>query len=238
MNCPLEYQVHCGTYMLKGETHFWWEGAQKIIASHEESIIWYEFKEAYLRKYYLITTRMKLHAAFLELKESDKSVEDYDLEFNRLARFSLEFVSTKELKAERFIADLREDIKGYVASQASTDYTEAFKMATLIDMPCIDKLQSGSAKTPHTTAQGKKINWNLPRTSRPHRGGIINQGRASVQNKNPCPKCQRSHLRECRQGTDVCYSCGQTGHFVANYPQRRDHTTNRPAIKNLLGFLS
>ena len=22
MNCPLEYQVHCGTYMLKGEDHF------------------------------------------------------------------------------------------------------------------------------------------------------------------------------------------------------------------------
>ena len=22
INCPLEYQVHCGTYMLKGEAHF------------------------------------------------------------------------------------------------------------------------------------------------------------------------------------------------------------------------
>ena len=22
MNCPLEYQVHCGTYMLKEEAHF------------------------------------------------------------------------------------------------------------------------------------------------------------------------------------------------------------------------
>ena len=27
MNCPLEYQIHCGTYMLKGEAHFWWKGA-------------------------------------------------------------------------------------------------------------------------------------------------------------------------------------------------------------------
>ena len=40
-----------------------------------------------------------------------KSLEDYDLEFNRLARFSPIFVSTKELKAEHFIAGLRETLE-------------------------------------------------------------------------------------------------------------------------------
>ena len=88
---------------------------------------------------------MKLQVAFLELKQGDKSVEDYDLEFNRLTRFSPIFVSTEELKAEHFIASLRENIRGYVASQASTDYTKVLKMAILIDMHCIDKLQSESA---------------------------------------------------------------------------------------------
>ena len=126
--------------MLKGETHFWWKGAKKIIAPHAESIIWCKFKETYLYKYYPVTARMKLQAAFLQLKQGDKYVEEYDLEFNRLARFSPIFVSTEELKAEGFIAGLREDIKGYVASQTSTNYTEALKMATLIDMPHIDKL--------------------------------------------------------------------------------------------------
>ena len=27
MKCPPEYQVHCETYMLKGEAHFWMKGA-------------------------------------------------------------------------------------------------------------------------------------------------------------------------------------------------------------------
>ena len=81
-----------------------------------------------------------MQAAFLELKQGDKYVADYDLEFNRLAKFSPIFVSTKELKTEHFIAGLREDIRGYVASQASTDYTVTLKMATLIDMPRMDKL--------------------------------------------------------------------------------------------------
>ena len=83
--------------MLKGKAHFLWKGAQKIIAPLGESITWCQFKEVYLHKYYLVTARMKLQAAFLELKQGDKSVEDYDLEFNRLARFSTIFISTKEL---------------------------------------------------------------------------------------------------------------------------------------------
>ena len=33
----------------------------------------------------------------------------------------------------------------------------------------------------------------------------------------------------------LTYSCGQTGYFVANCPHRRDHNTNRPAVKNQRG---
>ena len=89
---------------------------------------------------------MKLQAAFHELKQGDLSVEDYDMKFNRLARFSPIYVSTEELKAECFVASLRENIRGYVASQASTNYVAALKTATLIDAPRTDKLQAGSAQ--------------------------------------------------------------------------------------------
>ena len=102
--------------MLKGEAHFWWKGAKKMIAPLVEYISWCQFKEAYLRKYYPVTARMKLQAAFHELKQGDLSVEDYDLEFNILPRFSHIYVSTEELKVERFIVGRRENIRGYVAS--------------------------------------------------------------------------------------------------------------------------
>ena len=88
MNCPPKYEVHCGTYMLKGEAHFWWKGAQKNITPQGDFITWCQFKDAYLHKYYPITTRVKMQATFLALKQGDRLVEEYDLEFNRLARFS------------------------------------------------------------------------------------------------------------------------------------------------------
>ena len=116
MNCPLEYQIHCRTYMLEGEAHLWWKGVKKMIAPLGEPISWCQFKEAYLCKYYPVAARMKLQEAFHELKQGDLFVEDYDQEFNRLARFSPIYISTEELKAERFIASLRKNIRGYVTS--------------------------------------------------------------------------------------------------------------------------
>ncbi|XP_023552602.1 uncharacterized protein LOC111810207 isoform X2 [Cucurbita pepo subsp. pepo] len=68
MNCPPEYQVHCGTYMLKGEAHFWWKGARKTITPVGGYISWNQFKEAYLCKYYPTVARLKCQATFLELK--------------------------------------------------------------------------------------------------------------------------------------------------------------------------
>lgn len=76
---------------------------------------------------------MKLQAAFLQLKQGDKPVEEYDLEFNKLARFSPAYVSTEKLKTERFIAGLRENLKGHVVAQASSGYVEALRVAILIN---------------------------------------------------------------------------------------------------------
>ena len=235
MNCPPEYQVYCGMYLMEGEAHFWWKSAKKMIAPLGEPISWCQFKEAYLRKYYLVAARMKLQAAFHELKQGDLSVEDYDMKFNRLARFSPIYVSTEELKAECFVASLRENIRGYVASQASTNYVAALKTATLIDAPRTDKLQAGSAQKSQMAVQGKQINQNYPKTGRPPRGGTANRGRAPTQNRTNCLQCQRPHKGECRAGTNACFSCGQTKHYATNCPQTRDQNTNRPAIQNQRG---
>ena len=54
-------------------------------------------------------------------------MEEYDLEFSRLARFSPAYVSSNELKAERFISGQREDLKGNVTAQSSSIMRKPFR---------------------------------------------------------------------------------------------------------------
>ena len=89
--------------------------------------------------------------AFLALKQGDKSVEEYDLEFNKLARFSPAYVSF-ELKGERFIPGLREELRGNVASQSSFVYAKALQVATLLDASHTDKLQLRTVQLSHTAS--------------------------------------------------------------------------------------
>ena len=132
MKCPPEYQVHCGTYMLKDEANFWWKGGQRTITPEGGYISQYQFKEAYLYKYYPVVARLKCQTTFLKLKQGDKTDEEYDLEFNKLARFCPEYVSNEKMKTNRFVAGLRIEIQGPIMVQASSDYAVA--LVNVIDM--------------------------------------------------------------------------------------------------------
>ena len=134
-----------------------------------------------------------------------------------MVRFSPAYVSSKELKGERFIAGLREELRGNVASQSSFVYTKALQVATLLDSSRTDKLQLGIAQSSH-------------RTGTPPRGRIDKRRRASVRNMTLCPICRRPHTGECRAGTDACYRCGQVKHFAVDCPQRNDQRVNWPTV--------
>ncbi|XP_015057547.1 uncharacterized protein LOC107003789 [Solanum pennellii] len=47
-----------------------------------------------------------------------------------------------------------------------------------------------------------------------------NGGEMQLPKKN-CANCGRAHSGECREGINVCFGCGKSGHMVRDYPQNR-----------------
>ncbi|KAL8099040.1 hypothetical protein AgCh_031655 [Apium graveolens] len=74
------------SYILKGETNFWWESMRTL--EGEGLVSWTQFIELFLEKYFLDCLQNQLEVEFLELKQGEKSVSEYAAMFTELARLA------------------------------------------------------------------------------------------------------------------------------------------------------
>jgi hypothetical protein len=75
----------------------------------------------------------RMKKEFLELKQGNKSVVEYEIEFSRLARFAPEFVQTDGSKARRFESGLRQPLKRRVEAFELTIFREVVSKAQLLE---------------------------------------------------------------------------------------------------------
>ena len=84
-------------------------------------------------------------------------MEDYDIEFNKLAQFASEFVSTEKMRINCLIASLRDEIQEFVVAHDSLDYASALKFAILMDMHRLKgKSIAAASSVPTTSGQKRK----------------------------------------------------------------------------------
>ncbi|MGI4673460.1 retrotransposon gag family protein [Klebsiella pneumoniae] len=93
------------TYLLKGEANYWWEAKKNI--ETDTIVTWERFKHLFLEKYFPRFMETQMELKFLELKQGNLSVSEYEAKFTELTRFVPEFVSTEEKKAKRFQQGLK-----------------------------------------------------------------------------------------------------------------------------------
>ena len=87
----------------------------------EDPISWTRLTELFLKKYFPDGLRSQLEVEFLELKQGERSVLEYEAKFTKLARLVPEYVSTEIQKARRFQQGLKPEIRrGVVALQLKT----------------------------------------------------------------------------------------------------------------------
>ncbi|XP_022895365.1 uncharacterized protein LOC111409559 [Olea europaea var. sylvestris] len=232
MACTDAQKVSCAEFMLVGAAGHWWESASRTRTEAQQcAMTWAQFKEEVMTKYFPQSLRDRREAEFLQLKQGNMSLDEYERKFEQLSRYATHLVDTEPKKARRFELGLSPEIGGIMESHHTTTYSEVLQRAQSIS----DRLEMDRMTEKNNESYGKR-KWNG-----------LNKGKGFGQFKNPnigsgsgsskpnkvtprCPKCNKAHGGECWFGKNVCYRCGQEGHFASDckaYPPKKDNEQGR-----------
>lgn len=119
------------TYFLKGEVIYWWESVKAMEVTQQVS--WERFKKLFLDKYYPKYMQNQMELKFLELKQGNMTVLEYEKKFTELSRFVTKYTSTEEEKAKKFQQGLEPWIRDRVAMFELETYAGVVQKAALIE---------------------------------------------------------------------------------------------------------
>ncbi|KAL8088724.1 hypothetical protein AgCh_038489 [Apium graveolens] len=79
------FKTDYASYFLRNEVNYWWESTRTL--EGEGPVLWARFTELFLEKSFSDCLQSQMEIEFLELKQADRSVAEYEAKFTELARF-------------------------------------------------------------------------------------------------------------------------------------------------------
>ena len=148
VNVGEDLKTNFASYFLRNEAMYWWESVKAL--EPVEIVTWGRFTELFLEKYFPKYMQNQMELKFIELKQENLSVTEYEARFTELARFVPEYVNTDEKKAKRFQQGLKPWIRSKVALFELNTY------AAVVQKALIGEGESGMLQK---EKEGKKRKW-------------------------------------------------------------------------------
>ncbi|KAL4592790.1 hypothetical protein LXL04_005795 [Taraxacum kok-saghyz] len=205
--CADEDRVVYAVTMFKNEAIYWW-GMVKEVRGRDvaKRMTWDEFIKIFKEKFCPRTAVKQLEEEFLKLEQGNMMVREYTTKFIEKAIFAKLYVSTEEMRIERYIWGLKTSIREFVEIQKPGTFQSAVDAVESREREKNRQGEdrvSGKRKLEVTSNEFKK-----GRTSSPERK--FEQGSVAKQ----CLKCNRYHNGECTMNQRTCYKCGKPGHIA------------------------
>ncbi|XP_074323471.1 uncharacterized protein LOC141660385 [Apium graveolens] len=181
------------SYFLKGEANFWWESMSAL--EREGPVSWARFTELFLEKYFPDCLQSQLEVEFLELKQEEKSVAEYELKtYTSVIQAALVIESDQKLDSKE-----KSDKKRKFDSGADK----------------ADREES-SQKFPRKFGWNRNKKFRRQGFSQPS-SGVTSVASTPAQSTKPiveCKACGKKHSGQCRKDVQ-CFKCDQKGHYAS-----------------------
>ncbi|XP_055806890.1 uncharacterized protein LOC129875624 [Solanum dulcamara] len=160
---------------------------------------------------------------FLQLRQNGRSIRDYSLEFDSLARHAPAIVADMADRVHRYVMGLDRyliDNCMAMASQPGMDISRVQAYAQGVE----DRHRGRQPDRDHDRGQRSRFDsTGYSGSGQSSRVSSSQINRGSRQSRPPlprCPRCGRSHFGECRFSTGACFTCGRQGHIMRECPFR------------------
>ncbi|XP_022872504.1 uncharacterized protein LOC111391503 [Olea europaea var. sylvestris] len=119
--------------MFIGDASYWWDSMSRTRTPKQQlALTWEQFKKELMDKYFPQSLRDFKESEFLQLKQGNMSLMDYERKFDQLSRYAPHLVDTEIKKTRRFEQGLNPDISMILMSHRFTSYREMLERAHAI----------------------------------------------------------------------------------------------------------
>ncbi|KAF5934439.1 hypothetical protein HYC85_030610 [Camellia sinensis] len=203
-----ELRVSLATFQLKSDASYWWKYAKNNVGS-----TWVAFTEAFLAKYFPPSARERLRDQFLELRQDDTPVAQFEMRFASLLRFASELVATEERRCFEFERRLCFDIREKVAGSFWKDYYNLVEAAAHVEAMVVndDGVKEETVSVSPTVPKRSRLSKGCRRKHAQSRAGSFSSPGVSDSSVGRSGEVQVSDQSQSR-GSGGCFTCGQLGH--------------------------
>ncbi|XP_061366049.1 uncharacterized protein LOC133309301 [Gastrolobium bilobum] len=223
--------------IFQGDAADWWSNVRNPLECQGYAITWPLFERYFLHKYFPEEAKERKKSEFEDLRKGGMTVDEYLSKFNRLAKYSCYGIAplTPEDKAFRFRKGLNDMIADKLAGHCTRDFVELIKQCQNIQehYHTRGKEAAGKSFSGRTTPwKGKSKGLQAQQNTKFKKTPFVKNGsEMSGAGKIPtCAKCGKMHTGVCRLGQNVCFSCGQAGHYSREFPKKTRQVAAMQAI--------
>ncbi|KAG7588696.1 Zinc finger CCHC-type [Arabidopsis suecica] len=213
--CPEDYWKDIAIHFLEGDAHNWWLTVEKRKGDQIQSFA--DFEEEFNKKFFPPEAWDRLECAYLDLVQGNRTVREFDEEFNRLRRYVGRELEDEQAQVRRFIRGLRIEIRNHCLIRTFTSVSELVERAAMIEAGLEEEKRMKPEKFSSRLSQPTKP------MDKKRKFDKVEDTKSDTK-RGECATCGKNHSGTCWRAVGACVRCGSKDHSIQNCPRMEQGT--------------